>query len=48
MLYVVDTAPVLLLDEIRCFPLLNSCATDVTPDIHVISYEVVGGTKKKN
>lgn len=47
MLYIVDCAPALLLDEIGCFPLLNSCVTDVTQDAHVIPYRVVGRDKKK-
>jgi len=47
MLYVVDTTPALLLDEIRHFPLLYGCVTDVTRDSHMILYHVAGRTKNK-
>lgn len=34
ILYIVDTTPTLLLDEIKHFPLLYHCVTDVTWDSH--------------
>lgn len=48
MLYVVDTIPTLLLDEIRHCPLLYYCVTDITQNSHMILYQVVGRAKKKN
>lgn len=47
MLYVVDTIPTLLLDEIRHCPLLYYCVTDITQNSHMILYQVVGRAKKK-